>query len=96
MPSNKLRTVDFSTNKLLETLLVAGNKIEQIHLGNNTSLTHLYISSNSLTHLDISNNLELVDLRVSSNPELTCIKIEHGQNPYVIKSDYQELKTICN
>ena len=96
MPSNKLVTVDFSTNISLETLLVAGNKIQHINLENNTNLTHLYISGNSLTSLDVSNNLELVDLRVNINPELTCIKIHNGQNPYTIKSDYQELNTACN
>ncbi len=96
MPSNKLQTVDFSTNTSLETLLVSGNQIEQINLENNTSLTHLYISDNSLTSLDVSTNQQLVDLRVDRNPQLTCIKIENGQNPYVMKSDYQELNTICN
>lgn len=96
MPSNKLRTVDFSTNTSLETLLIAGNHIEQINLDYNASLTHLYISSNSLTRLDVSNNLELVDLRVNTNPELTCIKIKRSQNPYVMKSDYQNLNTTCN
>lgn len=96
MPSNKIQTVDFSTNTSLETLLISGNKIQQINLENNTSLTHLYISSNSLTSLDVSSNLELVDFRVDRNPELTCIKIQNDQNPYVVKSDYQELNTICN
>jgi len=96
MPSNKLQTVDFSSNISLETLLMAGNRIEQINLQNNTNLTHLYIASNSFTNLDVSNNLELVDLRVDRNPELTCIKIENSQTPYVMKSDYQELNTICN
>jgi len=96
MPSNKLETVDFRTNTSLETLLMAGNKVQYIDLENNTSLTHLYISSNSLTKLDVSNNGELVELRVDRNPELTCIKIQNGQNLYVTKSDYQELNTICN
>jgi len=96
MPSNKLQTVDFSTNTSLETLLISGNKIQQINLENNTSLTHLYISSNLLTSLDVSNNHKLVDLRVDRNLALTCIKIENSQNPYVMKSDYQEMNTICN
>jgi len=96
MPSNKLETVDFSTNISLETLLISGNKIQYIDLENNTSLTHLYISSNSLTSLDVSNNHELVDLRVDRNPELTCIKIQNDQYPYIMKSDYQELSSNCN
>ncbi|GAA4901199.1 hypothetical protein GCM10023311_28600 [Flaviramulus aquimarinus] len=96
MPSNKLEAVDFSTNTSLETLLISGNKLKHIDLDSNTNLTHLYITSNSLTSLDVSNNLELVDLRVDRNPELTCIKIQDDQNPYIIKSDYQELNSICN
>ena len=96
MPSNKLETVDFSTSTLLETLLISGNKLQHIDLENNSSLTHLYIVDNLLTSLDVSNNHELADLRVNRNPELTCIKIKNGQNPYVMKSDYQELNTICN
>ncbi len=96
MPSNKLQTVDFTTNTSLETLLLAGNKIEHINLQNNTGLTHLYISSNSLMHLDVSKNVALIDLRVDRNPELTCIKIDNSQTPYVMKSDYQELNPTCN
>jgi len=95
-PSNKLETLNLSTNTSLEALLIAGNNLEHIYLENNTLLTHLYISSNLLNSLDVSNNLELVDLRVNINPELTCIKIQNSQNPYVMKSDYQELNTICN
>ncbi|SNR39188.1 hypothetical protein SAMN06265371_102234 [Lutibacter agarilyticus] len=96
MPLNKLETVDFSTNIALETLLIAGNKLQYIDLESNTSLTHLYISSNSLTSLDVSNNLELVDVRLDRNPDLTCIKIQNSQNPYIMKSDYQELNINCN
>jgi protein phosphatase 1 regulatory subunit 7 len=96
IPFNKLEAVDFSTNTSLETLLISANKLQHIDLENNSSLTHLYIVDNSLTSLDVSNNQELADLRVNRNPELTCIKIKNGQNPYVMKSDYQELNTICN
>ena len=96
MPSNQLETVDFSTNISLETLLIAGNKLQRIDLEDNTRLTHLYISSNLLTHLDVSHNNELEDLRVDRNPDLTCVKINDTQNPYVMKSDYQELSNTCN
>jgi len=96
MPSNQLETVDFSTNISLETLLIAGNKLQHIDLENNTRLTHLYVASNSLTRLDVSHNNELEDLRVDRNPDLTCVKINDTQNPYVMKSDYQELSNTCN
>lgn len=96
IPSNKLETVDFSTSPLLKTLLISDNKLQQIYLEKNTDLTHLYIVSNSLRSLDISNNSQLEDLRVIGNPALTCIKIEQGQNPFVMKSDDQELNTFCN
>jgi len=96
IPSNKLETVDFNTNIALETLLMAGNNIENINLENNSDLTHLYISGNSLNSLDVSNNQKLQELKVSGNPSLTCIKIQNGQNPYVIKSEYQELNIDCD
>ena len=97
MPSNKLETVDFSTNTSLETLLISDNKIQHIDLENNISLTHLYSSSNLLTRLDVSNNLELIDLRVDRNPDLSCIKILSSQEiPTVSISEYQELNDICN
>ena len=95
--TNELTSVDLSTNTLLETLVISGNEIQNINLEYNSNLTHLYISSNSLTNLDVSNNQELVDLKVDRNPDLTCIKIQTGQNiPSVSKSDYQELSSSCN
>ncbi|WP_338358691.1 hypothetical protein [Yeosuana marina] len=97
LTSNKLTAVDFSSNTLLETLLISDNKIQNINLQHNSYLTHLYITSNSLTSIDVSNNQELVDLRVDRNPDLTCIKIQSGQEiPTISKSDYQELNNICN
>lgn len=97
LTSNELTSVDFSTNTLLETLLISDNNIKNINLEHHSNLTHLYITSNSLSSMDVSNNLELVDLRVDRNPNLTCIKIQSGQEiPTVSKSVYQELNDICN
>lgn len=97
LTTNELTTVDLSSNTLLETLLISDNKIQNINLEHISNLTHLYITSNSLTSLDVSNNQELVDLKVNRNPDLTCIKIQSGQEiPTVSKSDYQELNDICN
>ncbi|WP_298535292.1 hypothetical protein [uncultured Algibacter sp.] len=94
---NQLSAADFSLNTQLETLVISGNKLESVKLDQNASLTHLYSSSNLLTSLDVSNNAQLIDLRVDRNPELTCIKIENGQNiPTVSLSDYQNLNTWCN
>lgn len=94
---NQITTVDFSSNSLLETLVISGNKLQSINLENNTNLTHLYSSSNLLTSLDVSNNQELIDLRVDRNPDLTCIKIQNGQEiPNVSLSDYQQLNANCN
>jgi Leucine-rich repeat (LRR) protein len=97
MPSNQLESVDFSTNISLETLLVSDNKIQEINLENNPNLTHLYISSNLLTSLDVSYNQSLYDLRVDRNSNLTCIKIQSGQDiPSVMLSDYQEVSSNCD
>jgi protein phosphatase 1 regulatory subunit 7 len=93
----KITTVDFSSNILLETLVISGNKLQNINLENNTSLTHLYSSSNLLKTLDVSNNHELIDMRVDRNPDLSCIKIESRQKiPTISLSDYQELNAVCN
>jgi Leucine-rich repeat (LRR) protein len=97
LTTNELSSVEFSKNVKLETLLISDNKIQNINLVNNSDLTHLYISSNSLTNLDVSNNQELVDLKVDRNLDLSCIKIQSGQNiPNVSISEYQELNTSCN
>jgi hypothetical protein len=94
---NLLTTVDFSANTLLETLVISGNKLQNLNLDYNTSLTHLFSSSNLLTNLDVSNNHALIDMRVDRNPDLSCIKIESGQNiPTISLSDYQELNEVCN
>ncbi len=95
--SNEITSLDFSSNIVLETLVLSDNKIVHINLEQNNELTHLYISSNSLTNLDVSNLQDLIALKVDSNSDLTCIKIESGQNiPTLSKSDYQELSSTCN
>lgn len=97
MPSNKLETVDFSTNTKIETLLISDNKLNSINLESNSSLTHLYITANVLTNLDVSHNVEMFDLRVFNNPDLACIKIKSGQIiPLVSKSDSHELSSDCD
>lgn len=96
LTSNKITNVDFSTNTLLETVLISDNRIKNIDLTQNSNLTHLYISSNSLTNLDVGNNQGLVELKADRNPDLSCIKIESGQEiPSVTTSDYQNINNIC-
>lgn len=97
LTTNKLTSVDFSTNTAVETLLISDNKLETINLEQNSNLSHFYMSSNLLTKLDVSNNNKLVDMRVDRNPTLTCIKIQKGQSiPTVSISDYQQLSDDCN
>ena len=97
MPSNQLITVDFSTNTLLETLVMYDNMVENISLEHHPDLTHLYISGNHLTNLDVSKLEGLFHLRVDRNPNLTCIKIQSGQViPMVSKSDSHELSSDCD
>lgn len=97
LTTNKLQTLDVSSNKKLETLLVSDNQVQSINLGENVILTHLYITSNLLTDLDVSKNQNLVDLKVDRNPDLSCIKIANGQNiPTVSLSNHQELNVLCN
>lgn len=95
--TNKITSIDFSSNTLLETLVLSDNRIQNLNLEQNSKLTHLYISSNSLTNLDVSNLQDLLDLKVDRNPDLTCIKIQNDQNiPAVSISDDQELSDLCN
>ena len=97
LTSNKLTTVDFSSNTLIETLLIGDSQLQSINLESNSKLTHLYLFSNLLTSLDVSYNQELVELKVDRNPDLTCIKIQTGQYiGYAKLSDYQELSSSCN
>lgn len=97
LKSNKIPSLDLSTNTLLKTLVLSDNEIEEINFDQNNNLTHLYISSNLLANLNVSSLQKLIDLRITRNPNLTCIKIESGQNiPTVEKSDYQELNYDCN
>ena len=95
--SNKLISVDFDKNALLETLVISDNKLQSIILDKHNRLTHLYISSNSLKSLDVSNLGSLEDLKVNRNPDLSCVKIQNGQEiPYLTVSDYQILSANCN
>lgn len=97
MKTNKVTTLDFSSNILLKTLVLSDNKIQNINIEQNSNLTQLYIFSNLLTNLDVSHLQKLVHLIVDNNPDLTCIKINSGQNITIVsKSEYQELNSICN
>ncbi|MEO1218143.1 MAG: hypothetical protein AAFY45_31725 [Bacteroidota bacterium] len=94
---NKLSWIELESAPLLETLLLSGNELQAISLEKQSSLVYFYISSNLLTELDISLNPNLVDLRVDRNPNLSCIKINAGQEiPTIRKSDDQQLNSECN
>lgn len=97
LTTNKLTSIDISTNPLLETVLLSNNKIEGIDLSNNIKLSHLHVLDNLFSSLDVSNNQSLVELKVARNPDLTCVKIQNGQNIRIVsKSNYQELNVTCN
>lgn len=97
LTSNFLTAIDLSSNTALETLLISDNKLTSLDIEQNSHLAYLYISSNLLTNLDVSYNQELVDLWTRNNPNLTCIKIQNGQDiPTVDLSDYQSLNETCD
>ena len=96
LTTNQLSSVDFSSNPLLETLVISNNSLDHINLENNPNLMYFYASSNALTSLNVSQNSSLIDLRVDRNPDLSCIKIQGGQEiPTVSLSEYQELNEVC-
>lgn len=96
LTTNQLNSMDLSSNPLLETLVISNNTLQQISLENNASLMYFYASSNALTRLDVSQNTALIDLRVDRNPDLSCIKIQDGQEiPTVSLSEYQALNEDC-
>lgn len=97
LKTNKLTSIDLSTNTVLETLVLSDNRIQQISLEENNDLTVLWISSNLLTGLDVSNLNNLVYLSVYNNPDLSCIEIYNGQEvPNLNISDTQELNVLCD
>lgn len=96
LTTNQLNSVDLSSNPLLETLVISNNTLQNISLENNANLMYFYASSNALTRLDVSQNTALIDLRVDRNPDLSCIKIQGGQQiPTVSLSEYQALNEDC-
>lgn len=97
LTTNLLSSLDVSNNTLIETLLIADNRLEHMNFEFNNNLTHLYIFDNSLLSLDVSANENMIDLKADRNPDLSCIKIQNGQNiPLITLSDYQALNTVCN
>tara|TARA_R110000868_G_scaffold250386_1_gene506915 strand:+ start:19473 stop:20399 length:927 start_codon:yes stop_codon:yes gene_type:complete len=97
LTTNLLSSLDVSNNTLMETLLIADNRLEHMNFEFNNNLTHLYIFDNSLLSLDVSANENMIDLKADRNPDLSCIKIQNGQNiPLITLSDYQALNTLCN
>ncbi|SDQ73830.1 hypothetical protein [Flagellimonas zhangzhouensis] len=96
LTTNQLNSVDLSSNPLLETLVISNNTLQNINLENSPSLMYFYASSNALTRLDVSQNTAIIDLRVDRNPDLSCIKIQGGQQiPTVSLSEYQALNEDC-
>ena len=95
---NKIKTLDFSSNTLLENVFVDNNKIENIYFDQTANIKYLLLHNNSLSNLDVSNFPELVKLNAYNNQNLTCIKIQSGQDiPILSISDYQELNNNnCN
>jgi len=94
---NEIKSLDFSSNTLLETVNVDNNKIESIYFEQNANIKYLLLHNNFLSDLDVSNFSELVKLNAHNNPDLTCIKIQSGQDiPTLSISDYQELNNNCN
>ena len=97
LTTNLLSSLDVSNNTLIETLLIADNRLEHMNFEFNNNLSHLYIFDNSLLSLDVSANENMIDLKADRNPDLSCIKIQNGQNiPLITLSDYQALNTLCN
>ncbi|MFT7035062.1 MAG: protein phosphatase 1 regulatory subunit 7 [Cyclobacteriaceae bacterium] len=95
--TNELPSIDLSASTQLEVLVLSNNKIRTLNLDENSNLLYFYASSNLFTNLDVSKLGELIDLRVDRNPDLSCIRVEGGQEiPTVSISDYQELNTVCN
>lgn len=94
---NEITNLDFSSNTLLENVFVDNNIIENINFGENTQIKYLLVHNNSLSELDLSPFPELIKLTAHNNPNLTCIKINNGQDiPTLSISDFQKLNTSCN
>jgi hypothetical protein len=94
--SNKLSEINIADNTKLEIVIMSDNNIQSVDLSKNQELQYFYASSNILKNLDVSFNTKLIDLRVNKNPNLTCIKIQPGQEVPILRlADNQELKNEC-
>lgn len=94
---NELTSLDLYSNTKLERLVASANELSSIDLSSNVELNYFYASSNALTSLDVSQNQKLVDLRIDRNPDLSCIKIESGQEiPTVSLDSHQQLSDSCS
>ncbi len=93
---NKLKALDFSSNVALENVFVDNNKLEAINFGANVNYKYLNLHNNLLSQLDVSNYQDLIKITINNNPDLSCIKIDVGQEiPTIQKSDNQEFSTVC-
>ena len=93
---NNIRELDFSSNIALENVFVDSNRLETINFGANVNYKYLNLHNNLLSQLDVSNYHELVKITINNNPDLSCIKIDVGQEiPTIQKSDNQEFSTVC-
>ncbi|WP_420603556.1 hypothetical protein [Flagellimonas sp.] len=93
---NKIKELDFSSNIALENVFVDSNKLETINFGTNINYKYLNLHNNLLSQLDVSDYHELVKITINNNPDLSCIKIDAGQEiPTIEKSDNQEFSTVC-
>ncbi|SNY94978.1 hypothetical protein [Flagellimonas pacifica] len=93
---NKITELDFSSNAALENVFVDNNKLETINFGTKVNYKYLNLHNNLLSQLDVSSYKELVKITINNNPDLSCVKIEAGQEiPTIEKSENQEFSSAC-
>ncbi|MEW4924712.1 T9SS type A sorting domain-containing protein [Algibacter sp. 2305UL17-15] len=102
--SNKLTSVDITSNPLLENLVAYNNNISFINNSNNPNLTHVNVSSNQLTSLNLSSNLNLIELYCGSNqlnqvsvdsyPDLTVLNASNNLLTFIDVSQNSKLSDL--
>ncbi|MFD2942580.1 T9SS type A sorting domain-containing protein [Flavobacterium notoginsengisoli] len=65
--NNQLKTLDFTKNTKLKTLVIRNNQLTSLNVDNCLDLEYLNCENNQLTFLDVSNNIKLGSFWGSTN-----------------------------
>ena len=77
--SNKIKSIDLSSNKSLKKLWISNNKLSSINLDTNINLVEVEISNNNLKSINLSKNSNLETFKAENN-RLESIDVHRNLN----------------